>query len=73
MFRPREGVSPSRVAGVRGRRIWPSEQLVDGEQRRWLRSPSLPCSDLGVSPVEEAILLGVLPTDFGGWGDQALL
>ena len=30
-------------------------------------------ADLGVSPVEEVILLGVLPTDFGGWGDQALL
>ena len=33
--RPREGVSPSRSAagGVKGRRIWSSEQLVDGELR----------------------------------------
>ena len=41
--RPREEVSPSRSAagGVKGRRTWSSEQLVDGELRRWLRSPSL--------------------------------
>ena len=35
----------------------PSMQLVDGELRRWLWSPSLLHADLGVSPVEEAAYL----------------